>query len=142
MKGTKKGKQKEVKQEKTPEDLLSYQIIGAAIEVHKTLGGPGLLESVYEEALVWELQNSGLEVKRQVNVPISYKGNHLATPLRIDMLVENLVIVENKATTNYNPIFETQTLTYLRLMNLRLGLVINFGEKYVKNGIHRVPNLF
>lgn len=140
MKGTKRRKKEE--EEKTPEDLLSYQIIGAAIEVHKTLGGPGLLESVYEEAIVWELQNSGLDVKRQVSVPISYKGNQLATPLRIDMLVENLVIVENKATTNYNPIFETQTLTYLRLMNLRLGLVINFGEKYVKNGIHRVPNLF
>lgn len=141
MKGTKRGRKKE-EEEKTPEDLLSYQIIGAAIEVHKTLGGPGLLESVYEEALAWELQNSGLDVKRQVTVPISYKGNQLATPLRIDMLVENLVIVENKATANYNPIFEAQTLTYLRLMNLRLGLVINFGEKYVKNGIHRVPNLF
>jgi len=124
-----------------PEDDLSYQIIGAAIEVHKTLGGPGLLESVYEEALVWELQHRGLSVQRQLAVPISYKGNQLATPLRVDLLVEGLVIVENKATTNYNPIFETQTLTYLRLMNLRLGMVINFGEKIVKDGIHRVPNI-
>ena len=124
------------------EDALSYRIVGAAIEVHKTLGGPGLLESVYEEALVWELQNLGLPVQRQVAVPICYKGQQLATPLRIDVLVGNLVIVENKATTNYNTIYEAQTLTYLRLMNLRLGLVINFGERYVKNGIHRVPNLY
>ena len=124
-----------------PEDDLSYQIIGAAIEVHRTLGGPGLLEGVYEEALIWELQHRGLSVQRQLSVPISYKGNRLTTPLRIDLLVEDLVIVENKATTAYNPIFETQTLTYLRLMNLRLGLVINFGEKIVKNGIHRVPNI-
>jgi GxxExxY protein len=125
-----------------PEDDLSHQIIGAAIEVHKTLGGPGLLESIYEEAMAWELIDRGLNVKRQVAVPISYKGNQLATPLRIDLLVEDLIIVENKAMTTYNSIFATQTLTYLRLMNLRLGLVINFGEKYVKRGIHRVPNLY
>ena len=135
MKGTKKGKKI------LPEDNFSFEIIGAAIEVHRTLGGPGLLESVYEEALCWELKSRGLDVKRQVCVPITYKGNHLATPLRIDLLVEDLIVVENKATTIYNAIFEAQTLTYLRLMNLRLGLVINFGEKYVKNGIHRVPNL-
>ena len=125
-----------------PEDDLSHQIIGAAIEVHRTLGGPGLLESVYEEAMVWELIDRGLDVKRQIAVPISYKGNQLATPLRIDLLVEDLIIVENKAMAKYNSIFATQTLTYLRLMNLRLGLVINFGEKYVKRGIHRVPNLY
>ena len=125
-----------------PEDDLSHQIIGAAIEVHKTLGGPGLLESVYEEAMVWELIDRGLNVKCQVSVPISYKGNQLATPLRIDLLIEDLIIVENKAMTTYNSIYASQTLTYLRLMNLRLGLVINFGEKYVKRGIHRVPNLY
>ena len=122
------------------EDEISYEIIGAAIEVHKTLGGPGLLESVYEEALVWELENRGLTIERQVNVPIKYKEQFLATPLRVDVLVEKLVVVENKAVTAYNPIFETQTLTYLRLMNLRLGLVINFGEKFVKEGVHRVVN--
>lgn len=122
------------------EDELSYEIIGAAIEVHKTLGGPGLLESVYEEALVWELQNRGLLVERQVTVPIKYKEQVLATPLRVDLLVEKLVIVENKSVMTYNPIFEAQTLTYLRLMNLKLGIVINFGEKFVKRGIHRVAN--
>ena len=139
MKETKKIKKVE---KLVPEDDLSHQIIGAAIEVHKTLGGPGLLESVYEEAMVWELKDRGLNVKRQVAAPISYKGNQLATPLRIDLLVEDLIIVENKAMTTYNSIFATQTMTYLRLMNLRLGLVINFGEKYVKRGIHRVPNLY
>ena len=135
---------KEIKENEKvfPEDNFSFQILGSAIEAHKTLGGPGLLESVYEEAYVWELLESGLKVKRQVSVPISYKGNQLATPLRLDLLVEDLIIVEIKATTNYNSIYEVQLLTYLRLMNLRLGFVINFGEKYVKNGIHRVVNLY
>ena len=73
-------------------------------------------------------------------MPIAYKGQALATPLRLDVLVESRVIVEVKATTAYNPVFEAQALTYLRLMNLRLALVINFGEKYVRNGIRRVVN--
>ena len=119
---------------------ISGQIVDAAIEVHRRLGGPGLLESVYEEALVWELQQRGFEVERQKPVPIVYKGNTLATPLRLDILVDGLVMVECKATTNYNPIFEAQLLTYLRLTGLRVGLVINFGEKLVKQGIHRVFN--
>lgn len=122
------------------ENPLSQQIIGAAIEVHRTLGGPGLLESVYEEALAWELQTQGLQIKRQTLVPITYKGQRFADSLRLDLLVEQLVIVEVKAVATYNPIFETQALTYLRLMNLRLALVINFGEKYVKDGVRRVVN--
>jgi len=122
------------------ENPLSQKIIGAAIEVHRTLGGPGLLESVYEEALAWELQNQGLRIQRQATIPITYKGNRLADPLRLDLLVEELVIVEVKAVATYNTIFETQALTYLRLMNLRLALIINFGEKYVKDGVHRVVN--
>ncbi len=122
------------------ENEISKHIVECAIEVHRTLGGPGLLESVYEEALAWELQQRGLKVERQVSVPIIYKGQHLATPLRLDMRVEALVIVENKATTAYNPIYETQALTYLRLLDLRLAMVINFGERYVKDGIHRVVN--
>lgn len=122
------------------ENEISKHIVDCAIEVHRTLGGPGLLEGVYEEALAWELRQRGLYVERQFEVPITYKGCQLATPLRLDMLVENCVIVEVKATTAYNSIFEAQTLTYLRLMNLKLGLVINFGEKYVKHGIHRVVN--
>ena len=125
---------------KTPEDALSYEVIGAAIEVHKVLGGPGLLESIYEKAMVWELQSRGIAVERQVEVPIYYKGHLLGTPLRVDLLVEKLVILENKSVMIYNPIFEVKTLTYLRLTNLKLGLVINFGEQYVKNGVHRVAN--
>jgi GxxExxY protein len=125
---------------KTPEDALSYEIIGAAIEVHKVLGGPGLLESIYEEAMVWELQSRNISVERQVEVPIYYKGHLLGTPLQVDLLVEKLVILENKSVMIYNPIFEAQTLTYLRLTNLKLGLVINFGDQYVKNGVHRVVN--
>jgi GxxExxY protein len=122
------------------ENEISRCIIGAAIEVHRTLGGPGLLESVYEEALAWELGQQGLTVERQLALPISYKGLQLAAPLRLDLVVEGKVIVECKAVVDYHSIFEAQTLTYLRLSGLRLGLVINFGERYVKNGIHRVVN--
>jgi GxxExxY protein len=81
-----------------------------------------------------------LSVDRQKTTPIIYKGQLLAMPLRVDVLVESLVIVECKAMTQYNSIFEAQALTYLRLLNLRLALVINFGERVVKNGIHRVVN--
>ena len=122
------------------ENEISRIILDAAIEVHRTLGGPGLLESVYEEALAWELQNRGLNVQRQKSVPVVYKGQTLATPLRLDLLVEGKVIVECKATTDYNSIFEVRALTYLRLTGLKLGLVINFGERLVKNGFHRVVN--
>ena len=122
------------------ENQISGRIIQCAIETHRTLGGPGLLESVYEEALVWELEHNGLTAARQVDVPISYKGAKLAAPLRIDLVVEGKVVVECKATSRYNEIFEAQTLTYLRLSGMKLGLVINFGEKRVANGVHRVVN--
>lgn len=122
------------------ENEIARMIVEAAIEVHRTLGGPGLLESVYEEALVWELRQRGLKVGRQVALPIRYKGDLLASPLLIDLLVEDLVIVENKASAHYNEIFEVQCLTYLRLSNLKLGLVINFGDRLVKDGVHRVVN--
>ena len=122
------------------ENEVSKVILDSAIEVHRTLGGPGLLESVYEEALVFELQAKGLRVERQILVPIVYKGHTLGTPLRLDLRIEGLVLVENKATTEYNTIFEAQMLTYLRLSHLKLGLVINFGERYVKDGFHRVVN--
>lgn len=122
------------------ENEISGLIVNAAIELHRTLGGPGLLESVYEEALAWELRQVGLAVRRQLQVPIKYKGQLLATPLKVDLLVNELVVVECKATSRYNDVFEAQTLTYLRLMSLKLGLVINFGERYVKDGVHRVVN--
>ena len=122
------------------ENQISGVILDAAIEVHRTLGGPGLLESVYEEALVWELCQRGLNVERQKQLPIKYKTVVLATPLRIDLLVGGKVIVECKATIKHNPIFEAQTLTYLRLSGLKLGIVINFGETLIKKGYHRVIN--
>lgn len=122
------------------ENEISRVIYECAIESHRTLGGPGLLESVYEEALAWELAHNGLTVQHQVALAIPYKGHFLASPLRIDLMVDEKVIVECKATAKYNEIFEAQTLTYLRLTGLKLGLVINFGEKRVKDGIHRVVN--
>lgn len=122
------------------ENDISKVILSASIEVHRTLGGPGLLESVYEEALAWELSQAGLLVRRQLEVPIHYKNRVLTTPLRLDLLIQELVIVECKATSRYNEVFEAQALTYLRLMNLKLGLVINFGERFVKDGFHRVVN--
>jgi len=122
------------------ENEISKIVVDCAIEVHRTLGGPGLLESVYEEALIFELQQRGLPVEHQIPVPITYKGRRLGTPLRADLKIAGLVLVDNKATTEYHPIFEAQMLTYLRLTGLKLGLVINFGERYVKDGIHRVVN--
>lgn len=122
------------------ENEISRVIYEKAIEVHRTLGGPGLLESVYEEALAWELDQAGLTVCRQLLLPIPYKDQTLTSSLRIDLIVEDKVIVEYKATTQYNDIFEAQLLTYLRLTGLKLGLVVNFGEKLVKDGIHRVVN--
>jgi GxxExxY protein len=122
------------------ENEIARIIVDAAIEVHRELGGPGLLEDIYEEALAEELRLRGLRVERQLPVPVVYKGRTLRTPLRLDMKVEGLVLVDNKAVTAWNPLYEAQMLTYLRLNQLKLGLVINFGERYVKNGIHRVVN--
>ena len=122
------------------ENEVSRTVYEGAIEVDRALGGAGLSEGVYEEALAWELAKQGLKVERQVQVPIQYKGHTLGTPLRLDLLVEGCVVVECKATAEYNPIFESQVLTYLRISGLKLGLVINFGEKIVKEGIHRVVN--
>lgn len=118
------------------ENEISNVIVESAIEVHRTLGGPGLLESVYEEALAFELTYRGLSVERQLEVPISYKGNLLSSPLRLDLLVNGPVIVEAKALAAYNRIFASPTLTYLRLMNLKLGIVINFGESRVVNVVN------
>jgi GxxExxY protein len=122
------------------ENEVARIIVDAAIEAHRELGGPGLLEEVYEEALAEELRSRGLRVERQVPVRINYKGRILSKPLRLDLMVEGLVLVDNKATTDWNPIFEAQMHTYLRITRLKLGLVINFGERLVKNGVHRVVN--
>lgn len=122
------------------ENQISKVVVDAAVEVHRELGGPGLIEDVYEEALAEELWLRGLLVERQVAVRILYKGRVLQKPLRLDLKVEKLVLVDNKAVIEWHPIFQAQMLTYLRLTKLRLGLVINFGEQYVKDGIRRVVN--
>ena len=124
----------------TREDQVSRTIVQAALEVHRTLGGPGLLESVYEEALLIELRHRGLKVETQTAVPLMYKGELLRSDLRLDLLVEDCVVVECKATNRDGPLFEAQVLTYLRLLGLKLGMVINFGEQLVKNGTRRVVN--
>jgi GxxExxY protein len=92
------------------ENKISRMIVESAIEVHRTLGGPGLLESVYEEALAWELTQRGLSVERQKAIPLIYKGVTISPPLRIDLIVDDMVIVECKAMSQYNDLFEAQTL--------------------------------
>ncbi len=108
--------------------------------MHRTLGGPGLLESIYHSALCHELSLQGLRVRSEVPVEVRYKGIKIRDPLLIDILVEDLIIVEVKATEKDHPIHDVQLLTYLRLTGLRLELVINFGSKHVKEGIKRVIN--
>jgi GxxExxY protein len=122
------------------ENEISYKVIGAAIEVHKVLGGPGLLEGVYESCLCQELLLQKLIVQRQVQVPVIYKGVSVRDPLNIDILINNRLIVEVKATEKDSPLYKAQLLTYLRLTGLKLGLLINFGKESVKEGISRVVN--
>jgi GxxExxY protein len=121
------------------ENEISEAIIGAAIEVHRILG-PGLLESVYEEALCHELHLRGTRFVRQQHVPIPFKGVRLGTDLRLDLLVEDKVIVDLKAKEELSPIDKPQLLTYLRLSSRCLGLIINFHVKVLRDGIVRVVN--
>jgi GxxExxY protein len=121
------------------ENALSHEILGAAIDVHKELG-PGLLESVYEEGLIIELYSRGLTVARQSEIVLTYKGRELQSKLRLDLVVNDLVIVEVKAIERLASIHESQLLTYLRLANKRLGLLINFNATTLKNSIRRVVN--
>ncbi len=122
------------------DDQLTDRIIGAAIEVHKELGGPGLLEGVYEVALFHELGLRGLPVRRQVAVPVRYKGVDLKNPHYLDLIVDERIIIEVKAVEKHNPVFMAQLLTYLRLAECRVGLVINFGMETVKQGLKRVSS--
>jgi GxxExxY protein len=122
------------------ENEISKVILDAAIAVHTELGGPGLLESYYENALKYELELRGLKVQTQMLVPVMYKGRVIGDPYRLDMLVEDKVIVECKATEKNNPIFASQVNTYLHLLNCRLGIVINFGQNRIIDGWVRVAN--
>lgn len=121
------------------ENEISSKIIGACIEVHKQLG-PGLLESSYEHCLVYELRNMGLEVRQQVALPIIYKEIKLDAGYRIDLIVQNKVIVEIKSVEILAPIHTAQILTYLKLKDLKLGLLVNFNSVKVIDGIKRVIN--
>jgi GxxExxY protein len=118
-------------------DALSNQIIGAAIEVHRTLG-PGLLESAYEVCLCHELSLRSIAYERQVALPVMYKGIRLDYGYKLDILVEGLVIIELKSVEDLEPIHHAQLLTYLRLKNLWLGLLINFNVPILKQGIKRL----
>ena len=121
------------------ENEISKKIIGAAIEVHKQLG-PGLLESSYEVCLAFELKQLGLNVKTQVALPVVYKEVKLETGYRIDILVENRVIIEIKAVDALADIHTAQLLTYLKLKDLKLGLLINFNNVKVIDGVKRIVN--
>ena len=122
------------------ENEISAQILDAAIAVHREIGGPGVLESYYEAALAYELRARGLIVETQKPVPVFYKGVEIGEPYRLDMLVGGKVIVECKATEKDNPIFAAQVLTYLKLTNLKLGVVVNFGKTKIVEGFERVAN--
>ena len=121
------------------EHEITYQIRGAVYDVYAALG-PGLLESVYEEALVYELQQRGLKVERQKHVPIIYKGTVLHTDLRLDLLVEDSVIVELKSVDEMKKVLAKQLLTYLRLMNKKVGLLVNFNTDNILTAIERIVN--
>jgi len=118
---------------------LTEKIIGCAIKVHRVLG-PGLLESAYETCLVHELVKSGLRIQRQVPLPVVYDGIKLEAGYLLDVVVEDTVIVELKAVEHLLPIHEAQLLTYLKLADKRLGLLINFNVSLLKNGIKRRAN--
>ncbi|MBN2347786.1 MAG: GxxExxY protein [Bacteroidales bacterium] len=121
------------------ENEISNKIIGCAIEVHKQLG-PGLLESAYQECLYYELKLLGLKVQKEIPMPIVYKDVKLDHGYRIDLLVEERVVIEIKTVEFLNEVHTAQILTYLRLGNYRLGLLLNFHVAILKNGIKRVIN--
>ena len=118
-----------------PENAITERIIKCAIEVHKQLG-PGLLESIYEDAMTVEFELEGLRYSQQVKLPVIYKGRELGE-LKLDLLVEDMVVVEVKSVERYDPVFEAQVLTYLKLTKKRVGLLINFNSRLVKDGIKR-----
>ncbi len=118
---------------------LTGTIIGAAIEVHRHLG-PGLLESVYEQCLIQELLIKGLNVTSQQELPIIYKGNRLASHYRIDLMINQQIIIELKAVAELTPVHKAQLLTYLKLSNTKLGLLLNFNVPVMKDGIVRMIN--
>ena len=120
---------------------LSYEIIGTAINLHKSIG-PGLLESAYENALAYDLREKGFNVQQQVSMPFVYKEIKMDVGYRLDIVVESKIIIEVKSVENLAPVHYSQLLTYLKLSHIKLGLLINFNTKYLKNDIHRIINGF
>ncbi len=118
---------------------VTREIIGAAIAVHRELG-PGLLESAYEACLAYELTQRGLRVEQQKPLPVVYREVHLECGYRLDLVVEDIVIVELKSVEKLLPVHRAQVLSYLRLANRQVGLLINFNEKVLMNGVHRLVN--
>ena len=121
------------------ENEISNKVIGAAIDIHKNLG-PGLLESAYENALAYDLNNVGLDIKQQIPMPFIYKEIKLDVGYRLDLIIENKVIIEIKSVEQLAPVHFAQTLTYLKLSGLKLALLINFNTVLLKDGIHRIVN--
>lgn len=121
------------------ENEIAAQIVDAAFNIHRQLG-PGLLESAYEAVLDYELRKRGLRVERQVPMSIVYDGVKIDIGYRADLLVENKVIIELKSVEQLAPVHQKQLLTYLRATGMRLGLLVNFGDVLIKNGIKRVAN--
>jgi len=118
---------------------LTEKIIGAAIEVHKNLG-PGLLESVYEECLCYELEQIGLRFQRQLSIPVKYKEIQLDIGYRLEIIIEDEVIIELKTVEKITPLHEAQLLTYLKITDKEVGLIMNFNSALLKNGIKRMIN--
>ena len=121
------------------ENEIAATVVDAAFKIHNVLG-PGLFESVYEATLGFELRKRGLRIDQQIGFPVQYEGVKLRLGFRPDLIVENKVIVEVKSIETLAPVHKKQLLTYLRLLDLRLGLLINFNVDLIKNGIHRVVN--
>ena len=117
----------------------TYKILGCVYEVYNELG-PGLLESIYEAALIKELRQNGFDVKNQVQVPVHYKGELIYSDLRLDLIIDNRLILELKSVVEYRKLFEKQLLTYLRLTNCEMGYVINFNTDYLRDSIYPVIN--
>ena len=117
----------------------TYKVLGCVYEVYKVLG-PGLLESIYEAAMIKELKLNGFEVKNQVQVPVYYKEELICPDLRLDLIIDNKLILELKSVVEYRKLFEKQLLTYLRLMNCEMGYVINFNSDNIRDSIYPVIN--
>ena len=121
------------------ENEIATKIIGVCINIHKNLG-PGLLESVYEDVVAYDLKEIGFDIKKQLPIPLIYKKIKFEAGFRLDVLVNDKVIIELKSVSKLLPVHYAQTLTYLKLADKKLGLLINFNVKFLKNGIHRIVN--